>query len=269
MKLSKILYIIPALALLASCDNINEDDRLIEIDAVVPQRAVLLEEFTGQYCKNCYKGHEAIQQLKDQYGDKFIAVSIHAGPAVNAIPESESNEYFQGLKTDDGDYYADKYNIKSYPCGVLNRTTGVLDFDKWAASLLTELAKESKVEIELSATYNAETNKVEIATELKPIADLKGRLQLWIVENGIVSIQLVETDYKLDYVHNHVYRANVNGQDGESVSLSSNVFKNFEHSISVKDLWNPANLEVVAFIYDENTREVYQAAEAEVISLGL
>jgi hypothetical protein len=80
---------------------------------------------------------------------------------------------------------------------------------------------------------------------------------------------LVETDYKLDYVHNHVYRANVNGQDGESVSLSNNVFKNFEHSISVKDLWNPANLEVVAFIYDENTREVYQAAEAEVVSLGL
>jgi thiol-disulfide isomerase/thioredoxin len=267
MKLSKILYIIPALALFASCDDINEDNRLLEMEEVVPQRAVLLEEFTGQWCRNCYKGHSAIKQLKEKYREKFIAVSIHAGPTQNAIPESDSNEYYQGLKTNDGDHYADRYSISSYPCGVLNRTSGILEHDKWAASLLTELAKESNIDIELSANYNVETNKVEISTELKPNANIKGYLQLWIVESGIVSIQLVEDNYDMEYVHDHVYRANVNGLDGEAVTLSDNVFANFEHSISVKSLWNPANLSVVAFVYNDSG--VLQAAETEVTYLGL
>jgi hypothetical protein len=71
----------------------------------------------------------------------------------------------------------------------------------------------------------------------------------------------------MEYVHDHVYRANVNGLDGEAVTLSDNVFANFEHSISVKSLWNPANLSVVAFVYNDSG--VLQAAETEVIYLGL
>jgi hypothetical protein len=254
------------LALFASCDDIKEDERFIAMEEVEPQRAVLLEEFTGQFCRNCPTAHAVIKQLKAQYGDKFIPVSIHAGPAVNAIPESESNEYYQGLKTDDGDYYAAMWNITSYPQGVFNRTSGVLDRDKWAATIVDELAKPSDIDIELSASYNFVTNTVEIQTELKPVADIEGYLQLWITESNITTMQLNGEAYDMEYVHDHVYRAAVNTTSGEKVILSANVFPTYSHSISVKPLWNHDNLSVVAFVY--NNSGVLQAAEAEVAVAG-
>jgi hypothetical protein len=265
MKLSKILYIIPALALLASCDNINEDDRLIEIDAVVPQRAVLLEEFTGQMCVNCPEAHAVIKQLKEQYGDAFIPVSIHAG--VFGMSEKEyTDSLSQGLMTDDGDYYANMWSIKNYPQGVFNRNSGALGVNKWAASIVDELAKASDIDIELSASYNFVTNTVEIQTELKPIANIEGYLQLWITESNIISFQLNGSEYDENYVHDHVYRASVNTTSGEKVTLIENVFPTFSHSISVKPLWKPQNLSVVAFVY--NNSGVLQAAETDVVYIG-
>jgi hypothetical protein len=271
MKLSKILYIIPALALLASCDNINEDDRLIEIDAVVPQRAVLLEEFTGQWCRNCPAAHAIIKQLKEQYGDAFIPVSIHAGTSANAIPESESiitsNPKYIGLKTEDGDAYAEMWGINSFPNGVLDRTSGVIGRDKWAGYIVDELKKESNLQIELTAGYDATSNSISIHTQLKPIANISGKLQLWIVESGIVTIQQNGESIERDYVHDHVFRATVNTIGGEAVTLSDNVYSNYTHSISVKDIWTPANLSVVAFVYDDSG--VLQAAETNVVTLDL
>jgi hypothetical protein len=266
MKLSKILYIIPALALLASCDDVKEDNRLIEIDAVVPQRAVLLEEFTGQWCRNCPDAHAVIKQLKEQYGDAFIPVSIHAGTSANAIPESETiitDTYkYIGLKTEDGDAYAAMWNINTFPNGVLDRTSGVLGRDKWAAYIVDELQKESQLQIDLSADYDATSNSISIHTQLKPIANISGKLQLWIVESGIVTIQQYGESVEPNYVHDHVFRATVNTVGGEAVNLSDNVYSNYTHSISVKDIWTPANLSVVAFVYNDSG--VLQAAEAKV-----
>ncbi len=265
MKFSKLLYIIPALALFASCDDIKEDERFIAMEEVEPQRAVLLEEFTGQLCVNCPKAHAIIKQLKAQYGDKFIPVSIHAG--VFGMSEKEyTDSLSQGLMTDDGDYYANMWSIKNYPQGVFNRTSGALDIDKWAASIVDELAKPSDVDIELSASYNFVTNTVEIQTELKPVANIEGYLQLWITESNITSIQLDGSEYIEDYVHDHVYRASVNTTSGEKVTLTENVFPTFSHSISVKSPWNPQNLSVVAFVY--NNSGVLQAAETDVVYIG-
>ena len=67
----------------------------------------------------------------------------------------------------------------------------------------------------------------------------------------------------MDYVHNHVYRASVNGTWGEEISLSANVFPALTHSIALKEDWNKANLAVVAFVYND-AEGVLQAAECKV-----
>ena len=64
----------------------------------------------------------------------------------------------------------------------------------------------------------------------------------------------------MDYVHNHVYRASVNGTWGEDISLNSNIFQELTHSIAIKDNWNKENLAVVAFVYNDK-EGVVQAAE--------
>lgn len=262
--LKKAILLLPAFAFVAtSCDNISEDDRYIPVEQVTPKRAVLLEEFTGQYCRNCPTAHEVIAQLKEQYPESFIAVSIHCGPSDNSMSASESTSITsQGLKQEEGDYYANMWGITSWPQGVFNRTSGVLTNDKWAAQLLLEMQKESPVNIEISAVYNPETNSVEVSSTLQPTENINGNYQLWLVESNIVSYQQNGSKRDRKYVHNHVFRSSINSSDGQLVNLTANIYGNYTNEITLQEYWQPENLTVVGFVYD-NTG-VLNAAEVAV-----
>jgi hypothetical protein len=262
--LKKAIIILPVFAFIAtSCDNISEEDRYIPVEQVTPKRAVLLEEFTGQYCRNCPTAHQVIATLKEQYPDAFIPVSIHAGPSANAMSADESTSITnQGLKQDEGDYYANMWGINSYPQGVFNRTSGVLTNDKWAAQLLVEMQKEAPLNIELSAVYNAATNSVEVKSTLQPTENIEGNYQLWLVESNIVSFQQNGSKRDRQYVHNHVFRSSINGSDGQYASLTANIYAYYTNEITLQEYWQPQNLSVVAFVYNDSG--VLQAAETDV-----
>lgn len=262
--LKKTILLLPLASLLfASCDNVSEDERFIPVEQVTAKRAVLLEEFTGQWCRNCPQAHEIIAQLKAQYGDAFIPVSIHAGPGANALDASESYAVDdQGLKQAEGDVYANMWNISSYPQGVFNRTSGVLSRDKWAAQLALELQKDASLGFELSATYDAATNSVNVKTIVEPFENIHGYLQLWLVESNIVSMQQNGDELDFEYVHNHVFRTSINGTQGEAVNLTANVFASYENTVALQQYWQSENLSVVAFVY--NNDGVLQAAEVAV-----
>ena len=53
-----------ALATLAGCDEVDEQDRFISMGDVEVKRNVLLEDFTGQDCSNCPTAHEVVASLK-------------------------------------------------------------------------------------------------------------------------------------------------------------------------------------------------------------
>ena len=67
----------------------------------------------------------------------------------------------------------------------------------------------------------------------------------------------------MDYVHNHVYRASVNGTWGEDITLNANIFPELKHTIAIKDNWKKDNLAVVAFVYNDK-EGVIQAAECKL-----
>ena len=77
-----------ALATLAGCDEVDEQDRFISMGDVEVKRNVLLEDFTGQDCSNCPTAHEVVASLKEQYGDAVVAVAVHA-TSVFGIPEGD------------------------------------------------------------------------------------------------------------------------------------------------------------------------------------
>ena len=259
MKFNR-LFITLALAAVTftACDEVDEADRFKELEKIESKRTVLLEDFTGQLCTNCPDGHRLIASLQEQYGENIIAVGIHAGEF--GIAEG-SNPNLLGLMQPEGNEYAKKAGVQTYPAGVVDRCGSPLTYTGWAAAVRNEMSKESKLNIEVSAKLNG--NKIDISTQLKPNADAKGKLQLWITENGITAFQLDNGNYLMDYVHNHVYRASVNGTWGEDISLSANVFPELSHSIALKEDWNKANLAVVAFVYND-AEGVLQAAECKV-----
>lgn len=258
--LNKIsLFALAALGFLASgCSDIDSDDRFIELPPVEAQRTVLLEEFTGQFCVNCPKAHTVIANLVNQYSGNLIPVSIHAGGDAFSLGEE-----LGGLRIPEGEAIGAMHGVNSYPAGVVNRTSGVQTSDQWAASIRDALKKPSHLDLAVEAKLGSQGSVIEITTDITPYENYKGNLVIWIVESNIKGIQIMPSgSYNMDYTHNHVFRAEVNGKNGDEVDLVVREPKTTFHTINVKPIWNTENLSVVAFVTGRNGVE--QAAECHV-----
>lgn len=261
MKLFKYIALAAIPFITAGCDNISKDDRYIEMPAVEVKRAVLIEEFTGQLCVNCPAGHRIISSLVEKYGENVvIPVCIHAGGL--SIPDTNP----LGLATADGNKYYAAVGSPALPAAWFNRigkpSTNTSD---WASTVDAEINKESELDIILNADLKTDASgkqSISISTELRPLKDINGNLQLWVVENGIKALQNDGSQTITDYVQNHVFRATVNGLDGTSVSLTNNVYNTSEFSIDVASSWTPENLVIVGFVYNDGG--VLQAAQTKV-----
>lgn len=264
--LTALCSIIPMALAFCACDDISSDDRFIDMDTVMPERAVLIEDFTGQNCSNCPDAHAVINLLKEQYGDAVIAVSIHAGNFGVDVNNTSFSDNYIGLMEPEGNEYNDRWNIDSWPAGVVNRHGGAMEHDKWAAAVRSDLSSKAVVDIDVEAGVTE--GKINISTTISPKADINGHLQLWITEDDIVAFQRNGSKRIPDYRHNHVFRAAVNGTWGEPVTLVDGVHKEMTHTIALRnsktEVWNPSNLSVVAFIYDDSG--VLQATKTKVIN---
>lgn len=249
--MKKYLYPLLLLPLFASCDQVDKNDRYIEVEEIQVTRRVLLEEFTGQRCVNCPAAHAVIEKLEEQYGDDLIVVSIHAGSFGIKSP--------YGLMQEEGDAYASRWDVTTYPSGVVDRTGGVLNSDTWATAIRTEAGKDTDLGIELDAELSSDGKTIYVSTSLLCSENLDASLQLWVVENGIVTLQIDGEETLTDYVHNNVFRACVNGLWGQEISLSANLSQKFDNSIEVFSdpnyptaSWNTDKLYIVGFVYDNN-----------------
>ena len=253
--------------MLTACDNINDDDRYIEVDKVEAARVVLIEDFTGQNCVNCPAAPEVLEQLQEQYPGEVIAVSIHAGGFGLSKDRTDFSMDYVGLMTEDGNYYNDQWGINSWPAGVINRRGGATEYDKWASLVREELARPTELNITMRSgeTYG----KISTEITLEPGENVTGKLFVWVIESGIVARQRNNEGLIRDYVHNNVYRATLTGLDGQAVDLRAGGHQTFSFETDVvyneHERWNPANLSIVAFVADENG--VQQAAIAPVAPL--
>lgn len=266
-----------ACAIMASafvaCDDIAENDRFIKVEATVPERVVLIEDFTGQNCSNCPDAHVIIESLEEQYGDAVVAVSIHGGKLAISRDFTVFGALV-GLANPEGEYYNTKFQIPSWPKGMINRNGQLYEYADWASTIRNEIARPTDLGIELNANLvdkadatSGETSKsISIDVELLPQADIDGALQVWVLESGIVARQTTLSGRDNQYVHNNVLRAAVNGNDGEPVQLKKGVHHSASYSIDVryndKERWNPDNLSVVAFVYAADG--VHQVAKTKL-----
>ena len=230
-----------------SCSHIDEDNRLIEVPHAKISRAVLVEEFTGQRCVNCPYATAEIERLQEEYGkENVIAVAIHSGPLAFF-----STDKVLGLRTSLGDEYYDYWRVEAEPSGLINRSGGVLLLDKWAIRVYQDMQNETLVELTAKARIT-DNGLIEIGIEYLAVKDFKGRLQVWIIEDGIVALQMLpDGTLNREYVHNHVFRSTVNGTWGDDVVWPSGKQSILSFSAEVQENWNPKNLSVVAFVYNE------------------
>ena len=251
-----------ACLLLAACDNISEDERLVYVEPelakpveydTVPdpqkpeptQRVVLLEDFTGQKCANCPKGTEIIEQLTDSLGDVFVAVGIHCGP-LGVHPTAK----VIGLATDLGEEYYDHWKLEYQPVGLVNRH-GAVNYTNWVAEVKKELARTAPMRLTATATYGM-TGDMDITIQATGTAGTTtGKLQVWLLEDSIVATQLMpDNTRKQNYVHNHVLRQAVNGPWGDDVTVTEGKETVCYYTLKPEEEWRREQLSIVAFVYD-------------------
>ena len=245
--------------LLASCSNISEDERLIYVAPAEVQRAVLIEDFTGQACVNCPAATAQIHELQQTYGEEnIIAVAIHSGPFAHRR-SNMGNDFLSDLGTTQGDDYYTHWGIEAQPGVKINRGDPIYDTKQYAAAIAAEMKKTSPEYFQnLSAKL---TNDDKIAVGIIPSAlanNTDMRLQIWIVEDGINAeggnskyVQLLpDNKSDVNYVHNHVFRASMTHDPyGDDISLWSNY--QTVYMTKREAYWNKDNLFAVVFFWTE------------------
>lgn len=257
MKLKNIFLGVATAAMAmaaASCSNIDEGDRLIYVKPAEVGRAVLIEDLTGQRCINCPTGTDIINGIIQTYGeDNVIAVGIHCGPL-----GFKGNAKRVGLMTDTGDeyytYWANGTNL-GQPSAIFNRKKGPSDnLNNWAAEVGLIISEKANLSIDITNAYDAK--KRELTTKVGAFGvngTVNGKLQVWIVEDGIKAMQMMpDGSANQEYIHNHVFRAAVNGTWGEEVTVKEGETTSKDYSYVLPETWNAENISVVAFVYNKS-----------------
>lgn len=237
----------------ASCSNIDEGDRLIYVKPAEVERAILIEDFTGQRCINCPTGTEIINGIVDTYGeDNVIAVGIHSGPLGFA-----GNSKTVGLMTCTGnEYYTrwDKENKMGQPWVIFNRKTSPdSHYNNWAAMVGTIISEKANLSVKIANAYDAATRTLTTTVEADGVnGTVNGKLQVWIVEDGVKALQMMpDGKSNKEYIHNHVFRAAVNGTWGEDVTVKEDETTTKQYQYVLPEAWNADNIAVVAFVYND------------------
>lgn len=237
----------------ASCSNIDEGERLIYVKPAEVGRAILIEDFTGQRCINCPTGTEIINGIVDTYGeDNVIAVGIHSGPLGFA-----GNSKTVGLMTDTGnEYYTrwDKENKMGQPWVIFNRKTSPdSHYNNWAAMVGTIISEKANLSVKIANAYDAATRTLTTTVGADGVnGTVNGKLQVWIVEDGVKALQMMpDGKSNKEYIHNHVFRAAVNGTWGEDVTVKEGETTTKQYSYKLPETWNADNIAVVAFVYND------------------
>lgn len=238
----------------ASCSNIDEGDRLIYVKPAEVGRAILIEDFTGQRCVNCPTGTEIINGIVDTYGeDNVIAVGVHSGPLGFA-----GNSKTVGLMTDTGnEYYThwDKENKMGQPWVIFNRKTSPdSHYNNWAAMVGTIISEKANLSVKIDNAYDAATRTLTTTVGADGVnGTVNGKLQVWIVEDGVKALQMMpDGSANKEYVHNHVFRAAVNGTWGEDVTVKEGETTTKQYSYVLPEAWDADKIAVVAFVYNDN-----------------
>lgn len=255
-----ILYFLFVVALLAACSDVSEQDRLVYVRPANVNRTVLVEDFTGQRCVWCPSGNDAIAAMEQQYGDTaVIAVAIHSGPL-----GFRGSATVLGLATELGDSYYQRFGVESQPTALVNRKSLLPRVTDWPDAVRSALEGASPVMLTLTSGFDSLTRRATVQAEILALDDdVSGHLQVWLTQDSIRALQAMpDGTYQYDYVHNHVLRAAVNGDWGETVSIPARQSASHTYSITLPEDYVARHCHFVAFVYDDGG--VLQAAQVPV-----
>jgi len=285
--MKRVVFFLAIATVIVACDKIEKpykiDKIVIDIDTPafpalenVVQR-YLFEDYTGHTCTNCPEGAAILKNIKTTMGDTLILMAVHVG--ATAKPESGTGNcaYTADYRTSVGDAYAAEFGVTANPSGMINRIsfsgTRVLKGTvAWETTLRNIPRNSPTMGIQIIPQHSNDTAYIFVKTTL--LSDVSGKLRLCVllVENGIVSPQkngkssLGSVPNICNYEHNHLLRTSITPIWGEAIDLSKkdDTLINAYPLLLTGKPWIKENCCIIAYIYDDDTKEILQVVEVEL-----
>lgn len=166
--------------------------------------------------------------------------------------------------TDLGNTYYYHWGLDHQPVGLVNREAPS-DYPAWQGQVMRLIAQKAPVSLAISNDYNADSRTVSITVNSEgTTGTTAGKLQIWLIEDGITAMQTFPGNkFDMEYVHNHVLRAAVNGDWGTDFTIHEGEEKAQTFTYQLDEKWVPENVSVVAFVYTDSG--VAQVEKAKVV----
>lgn len=253
MRKIRLILLTGIVLLLAACDEVGVNDRLTYVEPPEVGRAVLIEDYTGQYCVNCPRATQEIERLVEEYGDSVvIAVAIHSGPF------SKQKGTPSPLYTEVGDQYFTRWNLSAQPVGLIDRLFGPMPFSytDWGAGVNYELTN-SKASVAFVTTPKLNDGRDKLSVEVQTIGmdsvQVAGKLQVWLVEDSIDDFQYMpDGTINEHYNHMHVLRTSINDPWGDAMTVEHGQVVTRTYDLAMDPAWVPEHCAIVTFLYDDD-----------------
>ncbi len=228
----------------------------VVLPGVLTQRSVLVELFTTTWCRNCPNAEKALKELAQDFGDTLVIVAYHGTPERDGLATQETEQRIK--------WYWDNPGFPGEPD---QYPTVVFDGLRVVQGAETVQRAKSEYEYEIQERLKVGSPlRIEIDGE---ISDLSGNVNVKVYATDKVAYN----DLRLEMV---VVEANVKYQgyyskefdfvardllEGENMFLSEvGDSVKVQRSFSIAQGWVPANISVVGFVQDVQSREIIQAA---------
>jgi hypothetical protein len=256
-------------------------------------RTAVLMDFTGHNCGNCPGAAVIAKDIKDDYPDQMYIMAVHPNaPGLSEpIPSHPEGGFQTNWITPEGEDLQNIYSIPTaLPIGMVSgiETNGVFHGfpSSWRGKVEDAIASPSFMNIDLNKGYSESTRSIVIEAEITINTDIQNNLGLIValLESDLEDWQLNGTEaFPADpsypggevenYIHNHVLRKHLNGIQGVDISdepLTASTedeptIIEYEFSGVVSEDYISENCEIIVWVYDKQTLEIYQAVEAHLI----
>lgn len=264
---------------LMGCNSLAPEERWSQPTPIVPNKHVLLLEYTGQRCVNCPEAAEQVSHLqRGASGAHVVAVAVHGGH----LAENGERSVL-GLSNVDSEWLTQQAGVTGWPMGSVDG--GALSLPpSWSARVAQQLTQPAEAKILLTSRYDATTR--QLTTEVVASASLEDCFfTLFLVEDGIPSLQYLSNGRRtLDYVHHHVLRQLLTPRQGIAVAHQATSQTSWQYTVTLpiaygllatspslqakypQLLVQPERLHLVGFVQHRPTGRVLEVQTIKVLS---
>lgn len=245
-------------------------------------KKTLLEDYTGHKCGNCPAAARLASTLEAQYQSSLVVIAVHAGFFTAVTSPTNTNPFPDSYTCTVGNDWdgSTGFNVSSTgnPNGMVNRKAypgfTLVHKDTWATTVNLAQNDPFVVKMDLTSKYDHTARALNVDTKLTFLQSYNNnvKLQLVLTEDSIIGPQLDYAQTPEDYIPNydfeHMLRVAVNGSWGVTAktgpisALSTATIQTSNFSVDSK--FNDKHLNLVAFVYDETTREVLQVEKVKI-----